>query len=69
MDKQQDTGGFRIKKASLVAMKANSLLGCIRKSIASRLREVILLLHSGKGHAGVLGPVHHNDTNLMKPVQ
>lgn len=65
MAKQQDTGDLKIKVASLVVMKANSFLGCIRRSIIRRSREVILLLASGRGHTGVLGPVHQNDTDLM----
>lgn len=34
------------KQRALVAKKANSNLGCIQKSIASRSREVVLPLYS-----------------------
>jgi len=34
------------QQSALAAVKANGILGCIKKSIACRLREVILLLYS-----------------------
>ncbi|PKU35159.1 hypothetical protein llap_14537 [Limosa lapponica baueri] len=37
-----DTSG----QCALAAQKANCILGCINRSVTSRLREVILLLHS-----------------------
>jgi len=41
----------------LAAQKANCVLGCMKRSVASRVREVILpLLHSGETLSGVLRP-------------
>lgn len=44
---------------ALVARRANSILGCIRKSMARKLREVILPLRSAlvEATSGVLSPV------------
>lgn len=36
------------QQSALVAQKANSILGCIRESLASRLRDVIILLYPGE---------------------
>jgi len=41
---------------TLAAQKANCILGCIRTSVASRSREVILPLCSGETSPGVLHP-------------
>jgi len=34
------------QQRALVAKKANSILGCVKRSVASRLREVLLGLYS-----------------------
>lgn len=58
----------RMQQCALEA-KANSLLGCIRLGIASRLREVILLLSTGEATVGTLcllpaSPVQEIDRHM-----
>ncbi|PKU31586.1 rna-directed dna polymerase from mobile element jockey-like [Limosa lapponica baueri] len=44
------------RQSALAAQKANHILGCIKRSMASRSREVILPLCSGETPPGVLCP-------------
>jgi len=44
------------QQCALGAQKDNHILGCIKRSIASRSRKVILPLHSGETPPGVLHP-------------
>jgi len=44
------------QQCALAAQKANRILDCIKRSVASRLRDVILPLCSGETPCGVLRP-------------
>ena len=63
------------QQRGLAAQKANCILGCIKRSVTSRSREVIPLLYSalvrplpGVLHS-VLSPQHKKDRELLEHVQ
>ncbi|KAK4811754.1 hypothetical protein QYF61_005322 [Mycteria americana] len=61
------------QQCDLTAKKANGVLGCIRRSVASRLREMILPLCSALGRphmeAQFWAPQYERDMNLLERVQ
>jgi len=71
VDEKMDTG----HQCVLIAQKANHILGCIKRSVASRSREGILPLHSAlvrahlESYVQLWSPQHNKDMELLEWVQ
>ena len=78
MDREQPWGDEKLnttRQCTLTAQKANHILGCIKSSVASRSREVVLPLYPALVRAHLecciqlWSPQHEKDTDLLEQVQ